>query len=73
MTMAELIYFIGMGVTFLMCCVGLNNMLVNEKDDEDVDVVGLLSASLIISILSWALPIWWLGYHYIYEKDKKRD
>lgn len=70
MTMAELIYFIGMGVAFLMCCVSLNNMLVNEKD---VDVVGLLSASLVISTLSWALPIWWLGYHYIYEKDKKHD
>lgn len=68
MSMAELIYFIGMGVAFLMCCVGLNSMLVNEKDDKDVDVVGLLSASLIISILSWALPIWWLGYRYIYKK-----
>ena len=52
MTMAELIYFIGMGGAFLMCCVSLNNMLVNEKDDKDVDVVGLLSASLIISILN---------------------
>lgn len=73
MSMAELIYFIGMGVAFLMCCIGLNNILVNEKDDKDIDVVGLLSASLIISILSWALPIWWLGYHYIYEKQKRHD
>jgi len=73
MTMAELIYFIGMGVAFLMCCVGLNNTLVNGKNNEDVDIVGLLSTSLIISILSWALPIWWLGYHYIYEKDKNHD
>lgn len=72
MTMAELIYFIGMGVAFLMSCVGFSNMSQSKSNKEDIDIGGVLTVSVLASTLSWAIPIWWLGYHFIYEKDKKR-
>lgn len=70
MTLYDLIYIIGCGVAYLMTVIGL----ISQEQIKGVEpkVFSICLISLIPALLSWGLPIWWLGYHF-FCKRKIRD
>jgi len=67
MTLYDLIYIIGCGVAFIMAIVGFSNSAQVKEEIGDKPLV-IFASSLFASLLSWAVPIWWLGFHYLIEK-----
>ncbi len=66
MTAFDFIYYIGSGVAFTMGTIGLydaNNKLPKEKQC----IGGVFCGSILCAFLSWAVPIWWIGYE-IYKR-----
>lgn len=66
MTAFDFIYYIGSGVAFIMGVIGLydaNNKLPKEKQCFG----GVVCGSLFCAALSWAIPIWWIGFE-IYKR-----
>lgn len=66
MTTPDLIYIIGAGVAFIMGIIGLtaeNNSLLKEHQCYG----GVIFGALLCAIVSWAVPIWWIGMK-IYER-----
>ena len=60
MTTPELIYIIGAGVAFIMGIIGLtaeNNSLPKAEQC----YAGVIFGALLCAIVSWAVPIWWIG------------
>lgn len=67
MTLYDLIYIIGCGVAFMMANFAfLNSARVKKEIGDDFFV--LFAGCLIVSLLSWGVPIWWLGFHFLIEK-----
>ncbi len=63
MTAVDFIYCIGSGVAFIMGVIGLaeeNNRLPKEQQCYG----GVIFGSLLCAILSWAVPIWWIGFEF---------
>lgn len=70
MTLYNLIYIIGCGVAFIMATFGfLNSEQVKEEIGDKTLII--FASSLFVSLLSWAVPIWWLGFHYLIETKEK--
>lgn len=67
MTLYDFIYIIGCGVAFIMTTFGLLNSAQVKEEIGDNKIV-IFASSFIVSLLSWAVPIWWLGFHYLIEK-----
>jgi hypothetical protein len=67
MTLYDLIYIIGCGVAFMMAIVGFTNS-VQVKEEIGDNMIAIFAISLMVSLLSWGVPIWWLGFHYLIEK-----
>lgn len=66
MTLFDFIYYIGSGVAFIMGAIGLydaNNKLPKEEQSK----AGVIVCSLFCASLSWAVPIWWIGFE-IYKR-----
>ena len=66
MTAFDFIYYIGSGVAFIMGIIGLtaeNNSLPKEHQC----YAGVIFGASLCAIVSWAVPIWWLGYE-IYKR-----
>jgi hypothetical protein len=62
----DFIYLIGSGVAFLMALVGLTAeyKMLPEKERCYLSVP---FCSVLCAVLSWALPIWWIGFE-IYKR-----
>lgn len=71
MTLFDFIYGIGSGVAFIMALVGLTAEN-NKMPEADRCHAGVIVCSLFCASLSWAIPIWWLGFE-IYKKLIKQD
>lgn len=69
MTLYDLIYIIGCGVAFIMAVYGLLNSAQVKKEIGDNTLL-IFASSLFVSLLSWAVPIWWLGFHFLIEKGR---
>ena len=66
MTVWDFIYYIGSGVAFIMGTIGLYDAN-NKLPKEEQCIAGVICGALISAILSWAVPIWWLGFE-IYKR-----
>lgn len=64
MTITSLIYIIGCGVAFIMSFIGFLN---TRKFKENETSLLFLSA-FCACVLSWAIPIWYLGFKYVLRK-----
>lgn len=71
MTLFDFIYGIGSGVAFIMALVGLTAEN-NKMPEADRCYAGVIVCSLFCASLSWAIPIWWLGFE-IYKKLIEQD
>jgi hypothetical protein len=60
MTLYDFIYLIGYGVALLMSIVGFFSQEVIKGRKPNFFII--LLDSVIVAFLSWALPIWWIGY-----------
>lgn len=70
MTIYDIIWYTGCGVAFLIGGIGLSN--VNSKlPKEEQCSGGVIMGAFLCLALSWAVPIWWLGYE-IYKKTKRK-
>lgn len=67
MTLYGLIYIIGCGVAFMMANFAFSNSARVKEEIGDDNLV-IFASSLIVSLLSWRVPIWWLGFHYLIKK-----
>lgn len=70
MTLYDLIYIIGCGVAFIMATVGFSNAAQAKKEFKD-KLFLIFMCSLVVSLLSWAVPIWWLGFNCFFEKKSR--
>lgn len=68
MTYANLIYFIGCGVAMIMCIIGFIVDSIEHNREYNFGLIVL--TSMFCCLLSWAIPIWWLGYTFLYNKRK---
>lgn len=72
MTIWDFLYIIGCGVSLIMTYYGLSD----SETETEQDYVNLIFSCFFCALLSWSLPIWWLGYK-IYEniiqKKEKND
>lgn len=66
MTIWTFLYVIGCGVALIMSFFGLSAVH-RELPEEQKCIGGLVCSCIICSLLSWAVPIWWLGYE-IYKR-----
>lgn len=66
MTAFDFIYFIGSGVAFIMAFIGTYDANKNLPKEEQC-LGGVFFASFFCAFLSWAVPIWWLGFE-IYKR-----
>lgn len=66
MTLYDFIYLIGCGVALLMSIAGLYSQEIIKRRKPNFGII--LLDSVIVAFLSWALPIWWLGFHYLIKK-----
>lgn len=69
MTLYDLIYIIGCGVAFIMTIFGFSSSAQVKKEIGDKPLV-IFASSLLVSLLSWGVPIWWLGFYYLIEKKE---
>ena len=69
MTLWDLIYWIGYGVAFLMCAIGLTIMA--KKDENADNFLPVIFGALFGGLLSWGIPIWWIGYQFYTRKILK--
>ncbi len=66
MTIYDIIWYTGCGVAFLMSAIGLSNE--NSKlPKKEQCAGGVMLGALMCCALSWAVPIWWIGYE-IYKR-----
>ena len=66
MTIYDMIWCTGCGVAFLMGVIGLSNE--NNKLPKEEQCFGcVVAVAFICCALSWAVPIWWIGYE-IYKR-----
>lgn len=66
----DFVYLIGCGVAFIMGIIGLtaeNNRLPKESQCYG----GVIFGALLCSIVSWALPIWWIGFEFYKKLGEK--
>ena len=71
MTLFDFIYFIGFGVAFIMGIIFVGGE--NENLPENQQSFGfVMFGSFACASLSWAVPIWWVGFE-IYKKLIKQD
>ena len=63
MTIWTFLYVIGCGVALIMCCFGLLEVH-RELPEERRCTVALICSCMICSLLSWAVPIWWIGFEF---------
>lgn len=68
MTVIDLIYYIGCGVAFIMTIIG--SISACEKNKIEKNFLGILVCGAAGGLLSWAIPIWWLGFHFLVEKKR---
>ena len=76
MTIAELVYFIGFGVAAIMTWVASVNLCAKQGKDFNEYWLGIFSSGLFAGLLSWAVPIWYMGYLFsqkvkMVEKNKR--
>lgn len=70
MTLYDFIYLVGCGVAYLMSVIGL--IMQEQIKGVEPKVFSICLISLIPALLSWGLPIWWLGYHFLIVRKVKR-
>lgn len=70
MTVWTFLYIIGCGVSLIMSCFGLSEAN-KQMPEKERCVGGLVCACIICSLLSWAIPIWWVGTE-IYKKSGEK-
>lgn len=71
MTLYDFIYLVGCGVAYLMSVIGL--IATEQIKGVKPQVFSLCIISFIPALLSWALPIWWLGYHFLIVRKERDD
>lgn len=72
MTLFDLIYFIGCGVAFLMCLVGFYRLDI-EEEKCFICFICIIFSAFVCSVLSWSIPIWWIGTQiYLKYREKSR-
>lgn len=71
MTLFDFIYFIGFGVALIMGIIFMGEG--NENLPENQQSFGfVVFGSFACALLSWAVPIWWIGFE-IYKKLIKQN
>jgi amino acid permease len=70
MTIWTFLYVIGCGVALIMSCFGLSKVH-RELPEEQKSIGGLVCSCIISSLLSWAVPIWWIGNE-VYNKLRRK-
>lgn len=68
MTIWTFLYVIGYGVALIMSCLGLSEVH-RKLPEEQKCFWGLAFSCIICSLLSWAVPIWWVGFEF-YKRFK---
>ena len=67
MTAFDFIYRIGQCVAAIMCFYGLTEANKKLEEEEQANVVSIFFGSALLSFLSWAVPIWWIGFE-VYKR-----
>lgn len=67
MTAFDFIYIIGQGVAAIMCFYGLIETNKKLEEEKQANVCTIFFGSALLSFLSWAVPIWWLGFE-VYKR-----
>ena len=62
MTAFDFIYIIGQGVAAIMCFYGLTETNKKLEKEKQANVGAIFFGSALFSFLSWAIPIWWIGF-----------
>lgn len=71
MTLFDFIYFMGFGVAFIMGIIFVGGE--NENLPENQQSFGfVVFGSFACALLSWAVPIWWIGFE-VYKKLIKQN
>lgn len=69
MTLFDFIYMVGFSVSFIM---GLSAIISLDKEQkEEVPFPAILFCALFCGVLSWGLPIYWIGRE-IYERKFRK-
>ena len=63
------LYIIGCGVSLIMSSYGLTDAY-EKMPKKDRCIGGLIFACIVSSLLSWAVPIWWIGFE-VYKRGEK--
>ena len=63
MTVFDFIYIIGFGVAFLMSLIAFYSI---DLEDKECFICKIVCA-VLVGLLSWAVPIWWIGFE-IYKR-----
>lgn len=71
MTTWDFIYYIGSGVAFIMGAIGLYNTNKNLPEEKQY-FGGVVCGSFLCAALSWAIPIWWIGFEVYKRLGEKR-
>lgn len=71
MTLFDFIYGIGSGVAFIMGIIGLT-IENNQLPTEERCFGGVAFGAFICAALSWAVPIWWIGFEVYKRMGKKK-
>lgn len=67
MTLYDFLYIVGCGVAYLMTVTGL--IMQEQIKGVEPKVFSICLISLAPALLSWGLPIWWLGYHFFVKGE----
>ena len=68
MTLYDFLYVVGYGTAFPMILEYIKRNGILTKEDEGVPCLFII---LMISLLSWGIPIYYIGYKYFKYKDIK--
>ena len=68
MTIWTFLYVIGCGVALIMGYSGFSEVH-RELPEEQKCILGLVCSCIICSLLSWAVPIWYVGFE-VYKRFK---
>lgn len=69
MTIWTFLYIIGSGVALIMGYLGLSEVH-RELPEEQKCIGGLVCSCIFCFLLSWAIPIWYVGFE-VYKRFKR--
>lgn len=67
MSVFDFVYIIGCGVAAIMCFYGLIETNKELEEEKQANVCTIFFGSALLSFLSWAVPIWWIGFE-VYKR-----